>query len=144
VPSAGFGVGNVAVFGSVGGDVRLGLNLSGFPQQTITPANAPDLSDGPKAVEAYVFVGGQGRAVIHNIFLDGNVFVDGPEIAIDPEPFVVDLKTGFAVRYKAWRLDYTFVRRSEEFEPPIGRGTGDHEFGSVALSYVLWQERGAD
>lgn len=141
VPGFGLGLGNVAVYGSAGATVRLGKNLSGFPQTLIVPATAPtDSNRRPKAKEYFVFVGAEGRAVGHNIFLDGNVLVDGPEIRIDREDFVYDLKAGFSYRCKAWRFDYTFVRRSEEFTSRLRRDPGPQEFGSFAISKQWWIE----
>ena len=69
-----------------------------------------------------------------------NTFRDsGPEIDIEKKHFVYDLKAGLAFRRKCWRFDYTFIRRSEEFDPPRGRSDGLHDFGSFAISRVFWR-----
>jgi lipid A 3-O-deacylase len=88
----------------------------------------------PKPFEAYVSAGAEGRLVGHNIFLDGNVLVDGPEIRIDRKDFVYDLKAGLTVRYKAIRFDYTWVQRSEEFDFRLRRKT-EAEFGSATIGW---------
>jgi len=138
VPRFGGGVGNVMTYASVGGTVRLGFHISGFPQVLITPT-VKSVDRELKKFELYVFAGGEGRAVAHNIFLDGNSFRNGPEILIDRKGFVYDANFGFAVRYKGWRLDYTVVQRSTELDPPPGRTGGSHRFGSFAVSWGLWK-----
>ena len=143
MPHWGGSLGTVMTAASAGATVRLGHNISSFPQLLITPTNASVTVPRPTKTEFYVFVGAEARAIAHNIFLDGNVFRDGPDIDIRREPFVYDLKAGFALRYKSWRLDYAFVRRSEEFEPPPGRVDGVHDFGSVTFSYSLWRPSGS-
>ena len=138
VPHAGGTLGTVMTSANLGATIRLGRNISSFPQLLITPSNA-GTQNFPKKIEYYMFVAADGRAVGHNIFLDGSLFRDGPEIDIDKETFVYDLKAGLAWRYKAWRIDYSFVRRSEEFASPLGRDDRTHDFGSITFSYQLWR-----
>jgi len=137
VPHWGAALGNVQTYANAGATIRLGYGITSFPQLIIAPANSDSSKPGP--LEAYFFFGGDGRFVVHNIFLDGNTFRNGPEIDIRRNNFVIDLKAGATVRYKAWQLDYSYVKRSEEFEPPSGRTDGTHRFGSIALSYNLWR-----
>jgi lipid A 3-O-deacylase len=137
VPHWGAALGNVQTYANAGATVRLGYGITSFPQLIMAPTNNDSPQIGP--VEAYLFAGGDGRFVAHNIFLDGNTFRSGPESDIHREKFVIDWKAGAAVRYKAWRFDYTYVKRSEEFDPPSGRAEGAHRFGSIALSYNLWR-----
>lgn len=136
----GFALGTVAVNGSAGATVRLGKNLSGFSAKPI-PATfaAENVPRRPKPFEAYVFAGAEGRLLGHNIFLDGNVLVDGPEIRIDRKDFVYDLKAGLTVRYKAIRFDYTWVQRSDEFDSRLRRET-EAEFGSATIGWSWWRE----
>ena len=141
VPDLGFSLGNVQTYGQVGGTVRLGYHLSSFPQNVISPRVAPPQEKSPEPFEAFVFVGGEARGVARNIFLDGNSRGDGPAILIDRKGFVSDLKAGFAVRYKGWRIDYTVLRVSSEFDAPRGDKGGPHKFGAVALSWSLWRDQ---
>lgn len=85
------------------------------------------------ADECQLFVGGDGRFVAHNVFLDGTNWRDSHRV--DKEEFVYDLKAGFSLRWGNYRLTYTFVRRSREFEVAPGRGDGVHDFGSVSFSF---------
>lgn len=137
VPHWGAALGNVQTYANAGATVRLGYGISSFPQNIIAPSNSDSSRPGP--IEAFVFVGGEGRAVARNMFLDGNTFRSGPESHIERDWFVTDLKSGLVLRYKALQIGYTYVRRSREFDPPSGHPDGSHRFGSIALSYNMWR-----
>jgi hypothetical protein len=77
----------------------------------------------------YLFAGVEGRAVVRNIFLDGNTFVDSH--SVDKKPFIGNLQTGLALIYGDVRLSYTHVFNTREFEGQQEAG----EFGAVSLSY---------
>lgn len=64
-----------------------------------------------------VAVGAQARAVPHNVFLDGNVFANGPadEIDIDTERFIFDAHLGAAIATGRVRVSYALVYRSKEY-----------------------------
>lgn len=147
VPHAGGSLGTVMVMADAGFTARAGFNISGFPlpdvPNTIAPksvraepsalaAYSPAVSKKDRPPwEAYVFAGADGRAVAHNIFLDGTVLSSSH--SVDKENFVYDLRAGFSLRYKSFRFNYTFIRRSREFSPPRGANDGIHEFGSISL-----------
>ncbi|MCB9996442.1 MAG: lipid A deacylase LpxR family protein [Rhodospirillales bacterium] len=76
-----------------------------------------------------IFAGVDGRAVAHNIFLDGNMFADSH--SIDKEHFVADFNTGFALTFERVRLSYTLTYRTKEFE----RQDDNDLFGGLTLSY---------
>jgi hypothetical protein len=81
--------------------------------------------DGPSW---YFFAGVDARAIVHNIFLDGNNFAESH--SVDREPFVAELQTGFVWNTRSFRLALTHVHLSREFE-----GQGDrNRFGSVSIS----------
>ena len=67
----------------------------------------------PERFGAYAFVGAQGAAVIHNLFLDGNTFTDSH--SVDKESWVGDFKAGltFALKPLEIVLAHTFL--SPEF-----------------------------
>ncbi len=131
VPHVGGALGTVMVTANAGATVRAGWNISAFPQNLIPTTAAPtDTGERPKW-ELYLFAGAEGRAVAHNVFLDGTLFSDSH--SVDKEDFVYDLTGGLSLRYKNWRFQYTFVRRSEEFSPRRPGSDGIHDYGSVSI-----------
>jgi hypothetical protein len=132
IPSWGGALGNVFTYGKVGAMGRLGWNLpNDFGPPGILPALASPGSERPPRWDAYLFASAEGRAVAHNIFLDGSTFRDGP--SVDREDFVTDLEIGFSVRWRAYRLTYRQVRRSPEFTLQVEKQT----FGAVNLTWNL-------
>lgn len=131
VPHWGGALGTIMVMANAGGTVRAGWNITGFPQ-TLIPTTAEPLAAGEREKwEFYLFAGADGRAVAHNIFLDGTVFSDSH--SVDKEDFVYDLTAGFSLRYKDFRFQYTYVRRSREFSPRRGTFDGVHNYGSLSI-----------
>lgn len=131
LPSFGFAAGNVMTYASVGATVRFGDDLS---VDYGPPRIRPSLPTGgflrrSEGFNWYVFASIGGRAVAHNIFLDGNTFSDSH--SVDKKYLVGDLQGGLAIQYDGWRLAYTHILRTEEFE---GQETPDR-FGSLSLSY---------
>lgn len=132
IPSWGAALGNVFTYGKVGAMARLGWNVpNDFGPPGVLPALAAPGSASPPRWDAYLFAGAEGRAVAHNVFLDGNTFRDGPSVA--REDFVTDLEIGFSVRMRAYRLTYRQVRRSPEFTLQDDKQT----FGAVNLTWNL-------
>ncbi|MEM6910343.1 MAG: lipid A deacylase LpxR family protein [Verrucomicrobiota bacterium] len=133
----GADLGNVIVRGSVGSEVRFGYNLpSDFSADRLTVTaytnqffdedgiNYQNVS--PWSV--FLLGGFEGGAIAHNIFLDGNTFVDS--FSIDKEPLVADIYAGFGIRYRDLRLSYVQTLRTKEFE-----GQDEEQiFGSLSLS----------
>jgi hypothetical protein len=79
----------------------------------------------------YLFVGVEGRAVAHNIFLDGNTFKDSR--SVDAEPLVGDLQFGLVLTWGRVRLSYTHVLGSHEFKTQ----PGNTQFGVASLSVAF-------
>ncbi|MBP5855993.1 lipid A deacylase LpxR family protein [Marivibrio halodurans] len=131
LPSFGFALGNVMTYASVGGTVRIGGDLS---VDYGPPRIRPSLPTGgflrrEDGFNWYLFAAIGGRAVAHNIFLDGNTFSDSH--SVDKKYFVGDFQAGLALQYDGWRLAYTHILRTEEFH---GQDTPDR-FGALSLSY---------
>lgn len=128
---AGATVGNVFTHGTVGGMLRWGTELRrDFGPNTIhsTAVDVPEV-DPSHGARAYVFCGGEARLVGRNVFLDGNTFRDGPDV--DSKPLVGELRTGAAVEWNGFRLAYTHVLRTKEFD-----GQPDEQaYGSIALTW---------
>jgi hypothetical protein len=131
LPFFGGALGNVFTYAEAGITLRLGSELEDdFGPPRIRPSLPGSVYFRPeKGFNWYVFVGLEGRAVLHNIFLDGNTFKDSH--SVDKEAFVGDLQTGLVIQWNRFRITYTQIFRTKEFE---SQDRGDI-FGSVSLSY---------
>ena len=140
IVNAGGAVGNVFTHLNAGVEVRLGWNLpADFGTSLIRPAGdteAPaDTSDPRYAADGsgfsfHVFAATEGRVVLHDIFLDGNTFSDSH--SIDKKTLVGDFVIGASIIYSRFKLSYSQVLRTKEFE---GQPSG-HNFGSISLSFT--------
>jgi hypothetical protein len=120
VPSFGGSLGNVAIYCSVGAIARVGYNV---PNEFEVPRERT-----PTRFGFYLWAGLEGRAVLHNIFLDGNTFKSSQHV--DRNPFVGDLKVGCTLVLKRIELSALYVLRSPEFD---GQQGGD-SFGSASVT----------
>lgn len=131
-PSAGATLGTLRTEARVGLAARVGWRIDndyGPPRVRPSLAGVEHFRGGPFSWQ--IFAGVQGRAVARNLFLDGNTFQDSA--SVDRNPYVADFQTGFSVSYGDWRLAYTYVWRTEEFETQPTR----QDFGALALSWRL-------
>lgn len=140
LPHAGLALGNVQTYANIGGELRVGLNLpDDFGTTTIGPAASTSTPvDGPLAAPRssidfgiYLFGRVDGRAVAHNIFLDGNTF--GSSHSVDRKWAVADLSVGVGVNCKNTKLAYALVYRTEEFK---GQKEGQI-FGTVSVNFAF-------
>lgn len=135
VPQVGGTAGNIFTYGDIGGMIRFGQNLhADYGPIRIRPAlSGTDYFDADhldSKLGWYFFAGAQGRAVGHNIFLDGNDFRTSPNV--NKKTFVADLQAGVSLFWtSAFRLDLSVVRRTEEF---AGQHTPD-EIGTAAIAF---------
>lgn len=133
-PNVGASLGNVQTDARVGATLRLGKNL---PADYGPPRVRPSLSGSDfflptQSFSWYLFGGVEGRAVGRNIFLDGNTFGDSNS-TVDKEYFVGDVQAGAAFTYQTWRVAYTHVFRTKEYETQdeaeaFGALTVSHQF----------------
>jgi lipid A 3-O-deacylase len=139
IPHLGGRLGNIATSVNLGGELRLGWNLpptfgtcpirggcesySAFNDEGSRP-------DGKGFEGLHFFVGVDGRAVFHDIFLDGNTWVDSP--SVEKEILVADLLVGIALRYDSITATYSYVYRTKEFETQ----SGPQLFGSLSLAWT--------
>ncbi len=138
IPHLGARLGNVAIYANTGAEIRLGWYLGQeFGSCAIRPGcetvsaaeNAAINGFRAHKTSFYLFLGVDGRAVLRDIFLDGNTFTDSH--SVDKEPFVADLIGGLAFRYRRVLLSYAYVVRSQEFKEQ----DRDHIFGAINISY---------
>jgi lipid A 3-O-deacylase len=131
-PNAGVTLGTLRTEARVGVAARIGYRIDndyGPPRVRPSLAGVEHFAGGPLSWS--IFAGVQGRAVARDLFLDGNTFEDSP--SVDRIPYVGDLQVGFAVSGGDWRLAYTYVTRTEEFETQPTQ----QDFGALALSWRL-------
>jgi hypothetical protein len=131
VPSFGFAAGNVMTYASAGATLRIGDDLS---VDYGPPRIRPSMPTGGflrrhEGFNWYMFAALGGRAVARNIFLDGNTFSDSH--SVDKRYLVGDLQAGVAVQYESWRVAYTHILRTKEFD---SQDTPDR-FGALSISY---------
>ncbi|MBN1106560.1 MAG: lipid A deacylase LpxR family protein [Deltaproteobacteria bacterium] len=131
VPHFGGAIGNVYTYGAAGFTVRLGSNLDDdFGPPRIRPSLPGSGFFQPgNGLSWYLFAGVEGRAVLRNIFLDGNTFRDSH--SVDKKPLVGDLQAGLVFQWNRFRFSYTQILRTKEFD---GQDRLDI-FGSLTLSY---------
>lgn len=95
---------------------------------------------GPFAIEeCFIYGRIAGRAVAHNVFLDGTVWHDSH--SVDKDPFFYDWAVGFRLRWRTIEMDYEFVRRSREFSPVPATASNDrgtHDYGSLSVQCREW------
>jgi lipid A 3-O-deacylase len=133
-PSLGANVGNVYTGASTGITLRFGQSLpDDYGPPRIRPGLAgSDFVERPPADRNffgwYLFGGVEGRAVLRNIFLDGNSFRSSPHV--EKNNFVADFQAGMAVLVGGVRITYTHVWRTREFQGQRGNDV----FGAIGLS----------
>lgn len=130
-PSAGVSLGNVDTRARGGLMLRIGNDLrSDYGPPRIRPALAGAGFFSPvDDFSWYLFLGVNGSAVAHNIFLDGSLFRDG-DPHVDKNILVGEVQAGLAVQFRRVQIAYTLVTRTKEFK------TQDEaqQFGAVSLS----------
>ncbi len=134
IPNYGLTLGNVFTYANLGGEARLGINVpDDFGTSLISPGSNLSSPMNPAEILSdfgfHVFIGAEGRAVLQNIFLDGNTWKDSH--SVDKKHFVADLYAGLALTYGRFRLAYTHVFRTREFD----NQDDGQQFGSVNISY---------
>jgi len=132
LPSATLALGTVSTYAGAGVALRIGNGLDAdYGAPRIRPALVGSSFFQPRQDFGwYGFIGGQGRAVLHDVFLDGNTWTDnGPSVS--KRSLVGDLSAGFVVHWRGFRLAYSQVMRSEEF---YGQRGGAQSFGSLGLT----------
>ena len=134
-PNIGFDLGNVMIDAAAGGMIRIGRDLpSDYGPPRIRPGLSGSnffLSDADTGHNFgwYVFAGAEGRAVAHNIFLDGNTFATSQNVP--KKTLVADFQAGVAVIITGVRLTATEVIRTQEF---YGQH-GNDQFGAISASF---------
>ena len=137
IPDAGITAGNVLTYGEAGFLVRWGRGLEADwgPEMVRPGYSGTSYFSGDRAgvkVGWDIFLGTQGRAVVWNIFLDGNTTQNSRSVA--KQPLVDDLILGCELFSKrGLRLGFSIVARTPEFK----KQKGIDSFGSVNGAYAF-------
>ncbi len=132
-PNLGGALGNVFTYAEAGATLRFGPDL---PDDYGPPRLQPGLPGSAffgaptRGFSWYAFAGVEGRAVLRNLFLDGNTFSDSRRV--DKNLFVGDLQIGLALTFGSFRLAAVNVLRTDEFD---GQKDAD-AFGGLSLSLL--------
>ncbi len=117
-PYAGATVGNVYTYGNGGFTIQLfpqGSEWQGTPVRVRPAMPGSGFFALPKdKFDWSIFAGVEGRAMAHNIFLDGNTFAESD--SVDKKFIVGDANAGIATTYGPVRVSYSLVWRSKEFD----------------------------
>lgn len=132
-PHVGGALGNVYIHAAAGGTLRLGTDL---PVDYGAPRIRPSLPGSEffvptRSFSGYFFAGVEGRAVLRNMFLDGNTFKDSH--SVEKFPFVGDFQGGLALVAFDVRAAFTYVFRTREFVEQNGADV----FGAITLSFRI-------
>lgn len=138
IPHLGGRFGNVDIYANAGIEFRFGWHLpNNFGTCPIRPGcdvgSESPINGKPRKKEGlgvHFFVALDGRAVLHNIFLDGNTFTESH--SVDKEPFVSDFMSGVALQFKSLEVSYAYYQRSREFKAQ----NSDHAFGAIKITYL--------
>jgi hypothetical protein len=116
VPTAGANIGNINTSAGAGLLLRFGQDLyADFGPPRIRPALAGSAFFEPsRPFSWYLFAGAEGRAVAHDITLDGNTWRDGP--SVDRNFWVGEVTFGAALIIGPVRTTFTAVERQREFK----------------------------
>lgn len=138
LPNFGAGLGNVYTYASSGFQLRLGWYLPrdfGIPLLSPGGDSGVSLYDrqlytknrGPIGIHAFILF--EGKAVLRNIFLDGNTFTESHRV--EKIPFMADLIFGLRLKVSRINFSFAYVVLSKQFKTQ----PQNHTFLSLNLSF---------
>ncbi len=140
IPHLGGRIGNIAIYANTGAEFRFGWQVpKDFGTCPIRPGcdAGSALNDQLRLADfdeyrlgIHFFTAFEVRAVLRDIFLDGNTFEDSH--SVDKEPLVADFMGGIAVHYGRIQMNYSVIFRTREFK----QQDDNHTFGAVSVTYV--------
>jgi lipid A 3-O-deacylase len=97
LPAASLGLGNVRIYAQAGALLRIGTDLGAdFGPNRLPPGFAGSPVFVPsRPFSWYAFIGADGQAVAHDLFLNGNTFSAGPHVT--PYPYIGEFEVGVAM-----------------------------------------------
>jgi lipid A 3-O-deacylase len=128
LPYAGATLGTVNINASAGVTGRTGVNMADDFGMARVDWLGDQTSLSKDGLGVYIFGRLGGRAVAHDLFLEGSLFQDGP--SVDAEPLVGEAQLGISLRItRYFDAYYAQTWWTDEFE---GQGKGQH-FGMWGL-----------
>ena len=139
IPYTEIDFGNIAISATGGVNIRIGWNIpKDFGMSTINTGSEIGISTYKqhnnrfKNRWSFSFNGNiSASAIAHDIFLDGNTFVDSH--SIDKRYFVGSAGVGFSTRYKNYSLDYYFQKHTKHYNSE----KINHGYGSLIFSLAF-------
>lgn len=129
-PHVGASLGNILIEARTGFTLSLGRYLDAqFPAARIEPGLALPSKQASDKLYWNAFIGLEGRAVAHNLFLDGSSFRDS--LSVDRKPFTGDIQFGITMGTGQVSGSFAYIVRAKEFETQ----TSVQQYGSFTLSY---------
>ncbi len=137
VPHVGADIGNIRLDANAGGFLRFGYNLpQDFGVSLIdgtAPSIAPVKTEKGRWFSCHIFVGGEGRIVGRDIFLDGNSFAHS--LSVNKENLVGDFMWGGGfMLFQHFEANFTGVIRGDRFENQPG---GTDAIGSITVKAIF-------
>ena len=136
IPEAELAVGTVHRFAKAGLLFRMGFQLPDDfgPDQLQHIGSFTGLGQ-TQPWGGYIFTRISGKAVEHNLFLEGNTWKDSA--GVDEEPLVGEFQFGFGLQFRKsdnFTIDVTYsqIYLTEEFEDQDGH----HGYGTISLSFT--------
>ncbi|MDF1580185.1 MAG: lipid A deacylase LpxR family protein [Desulfuromonadales bacterium] len=132
IPHLGGRIGTVNVYLNTGAELRFGWNLpndfGSCPIRGGCETNSAFYDHSVSGSTFHFFLSADGKAVVHDIFLDGNLFHDSH--SVDKEPFVGELMGGVAWQQGVMKLVYSYIYRTRQFKIQDENQT----FGSLSIA----------
>ena len=138
IPHLGARVGNVYIYSNTGAELRFGWNPPGdFGTCPIRPGceskAAADMEGGHGLLSGiHAFLSIDGRAVLRDIFLDGNTWKDSH--SVDKRYFVADIGAGIGISAKWFKVTYGVIYQTKEFKSQSPNG---HFFSTLLITLSL-------
>ena len=90
---------------------------------------------GPSGRHRFAFIGFDLRRVLRQRLIEGEP--RGGDNLVSAEPWVGDLRIGYAIGRRDWSLSYTLIRRSGEFRPRGGERCCSETYAAISLA-LTW------
>lgn len=139
IPHMGGRVGNVYIYANAGAELRFGWNRpDDYGTCLIRPGcenGAVSGGEGSNRPESsrlgvYFFLGAEGRAIAHDIFLDGNTFRSSQ--SVEKKQFVADFMAGVGFTMSSLKVSYAVIYRTKQFDT---QPSNEQIFGSMLITY---------